>query len=101
MPFVGSIIPASVAGLGKDLRRARRQQDESREQMTADRVRRGADEAELAAPAEVPDLEKTERPPANESERSREDHAAALIQNRYTNKGATQRTPQQRIDVEG
>ena len=101
MPFIGSIIPANIVGLGRDLRRARQKRDEAREEMAADAVRRGADGAQLTAPAQVTDVDRTERTPANESERSREDHAARLIQGDYVPRDPDGDTARPRIDLEG
>jgi hypothetical protein len=101
MPFIGSIIPASVAGLGKQVRRARRKADEVREEVARASAKRGADGAEIAAPPEVGALEPSEHVPANESELSREDHEAALHLRAYTAKGTARRDAEPRIDLEG
>ncbi len=101
MPFVGSIIPASVVGLARQVKQARRKRDEVEEELAADAARRGADEAELAAPSEVGSVEASERVPANESELSREDHEAILLQGGYTAHGARGSARRRHIDLEG
>jgi len=88
MPFVGSIIPSKLVGLGQQKRRAQRAADERRDDPAGTQQARGTDHAEINAPDAVAGTERTERVAPTESERGREDHEADLVSGAYSRPSA-------------
>lgn len=100
MPFVGSIIPQRVLGLGQQDRQARRAKDERKEDPAGARVARAGDEAEITAPDAVTAASPPDEVDSNDSERAREDHEADIVGGVYDRRGGDAGGSHPRIDVE-
>ncbi len=96
MPFLGSIIPASLVRLGAQRRRVERDRREARRAVKAAAAQRGADVAELRTPA-VADAE----PPRPVAENGSEDAHADHEQHGLYHASHEDRPASSRLDVEG
>lgn len=100
MPFVGSIIPASLAGVEQRDASTQRAKERRRAVVRAGSTDRDVDTATISAPAGVDHTTGVRSVKGNEEEESREDRAE---HGHYTPQGITQPPPGERpkLDISG
>lgn len=99
MAFIGSIIPANVAGLDPKARRLRRERDEKKQVVRSGEFARALDEAELSSVEEAEEAEASREVQEVSSEEGREDREKLGYYEPGGKMGISPRPP--RIDLEG
>lgn len=99
MAFIGSIIPANVAGLDPKAQRLRREREEKKQIVRAGEFARALDEAELSSVEEVEQAEGARPVQEVGTEEGREDREKLGYYEPGGTMGISPRHP--RIDLEG
>ena len=99
MPFIGSIIPASVAGLDPKAQRLRREREEKKQVVRSGEFARALDEAELTSVEEIEEAEESRAAKEVGTEEGREDREKMGYYEPGGKMGIAPQPP--RIDLEG